>query len=268
VLIFTAICFAVTVAFKADVDAQAGAYATGVLALMTSATIAVTISARRKGQTTAAIGFALVTLIFIYTTAVNILEQPSGVRIALMFIVGILLTSLLSRAWRSTELRVEKIELDEEAKRFVEELGQGQIHIVANKRQAGDVLEYSLKEKEQRADNHIPSRARVLFFEVDVCEASEFSNTMAVKGVDIGGFRILRAESSTVPNSIAAFALFLRDETGRSPHVYFAWSEGNPIAHLLRYLVFGEGDTAPLTREVLRRAEPDPERRPSIHVGG
>lgn len=50
------------------------------------------------------------------------------------------------------------------------------------------------------------------------------------------------------------------------PHGYFDWIEGNPIRHLLRYLFFGVGEVAPVTRETLRAAEPDPDRRPVIHV--
>jgi hypothetical protein len=71
-----------------------------------------------------------------------------------------------------------------------------------------------------------------------------------------------------VPNAIAAFLLHLRNKTGKLPHVYFGWSEGNPIAYMLKYVAFGEGDTAPVTHEVLRQAEKDPKKRPVVHVGG
>ena len=264
VLVFTAICFLVTVLFKADVEAQGGAYATGVLALMTSAAIAVTLSV--KGMLKVA--FVLISLVFLYTTGVNVIEQPEGIKIATMFIVGIVFTSLVSRVYRTTELRVEKIEMDEAAELFIKEASRGEIRIIANRCQAGDELEYRLKEKEQREDNHIPKEDPVLFLEVKVCDASEFSDVMKVKGIEIDGYKVLRAESAAVPNAIAALLLHLRDKTGKLPHAYFGWSEGNPISYIFKYIAFGEGDTAPVTHEVLRQAEGDPERRPTIHVGG
>jgi hypothetical protein len=36
----------------------------------------------------------------------------------------------------------------------------------------------------------------------------------------------------------------------------------------LRFILFGEGDIAVVTREVLRTAEPNSKARPAIHVGG
>ena len=78
---------------------------------------------------------------------------------------------------------------------------------------------------------------------------------------------MLRAEGTAVPNTIAAVLLDIRDRTGKPPHVYFGWTEGNPLKYLARFILFGEGDIAPVTHEILRQAEPDPARRPVIHVG-
>jgi len=270
VLVYTTISLIVTIVFGADVDAQGGAYATGVLVMMISAAVAVTLAARRRGSTEQSIMFGLITLVFIYAAASNIYDRPDGIKIAVFFIGAIILVSLFSRVQRSTELRQESIEIDEMAQRFIDEAGKGDdIHIVAHRRRAIDRPEqYTAKEKEQREDNHIPRDEPILFLEVDVEDASEFMDVLEVRGVEVGGHKILRAESSTVPNAIAAFLLHIRDTTGKTPHCYFGWTEGNPLVYLFRYILFGEGDTAPVTHEVLREAEPDAERRPAIHVGG
>ncbi|MFN6565612.1 amino acid transporter [Dendronalium sp. ChiSLP03b] len=268
VLVYVAIALIVTIIFRADVEAQGGAYATGVLVLMSSAALAVTLSVHRQRSRRATLVFALITLVFIFTTVVNIIERPEGIRIASFFIGAIVLTSLISRVWRSTELRVERIEIDEKARQFIAEESQGAIRIIANRFNKGDELEYFLKEKEVREDNHVPSTDPVLFLEIMVSDASDFADVIKVKGVQVGDYRILRAESAAVPNAIAALLLHIRDQTGKIPHAYFGWAEGNPIQYLLRFILFGEGDIAVVTREVLRKAEKDTERRPGIHVGG
>jgi len=268
VLVFTSICFAVTWIFSADVDAQGGAYATGVLVLMSSAAIAVSISAkRRKSRFTWA--FYAIAAVFVYTTVANVIERPDGIKIASFFIFSIIAASFISRVMRSTEVRIDRIELDDAASRFIEEAdAEGEIRIVTNRRETGDMAEYRFKEHEKRIDNHIPSSDPVLFYEIETGDASEFKGRLKIRGIDIEGYRILRTQAPAVPNAIAAFLLYLRDRTGKIPHVYFGWSEGNPIMYLARYILFGEGDTAPVTREILRQAEHDPELRPNVHVGG
>jgi hypothetical protein len=266
-LLVTLICFLVTFIFRASVDAQAGAYATGVLALLTSATIAVTLSARRRRQRWATLAFSVVSVIFLYTLGSTVIGQPEGITIAAVFIVTIVVISLVSRVFRSTELRVSEVVLDETARRFVAEASRGTIRIIANHPDDRTPREYLLKEREQRADSHIPPGDPVLFLEVTVTDASEFAPPLRVRGQEIGGYRVLRAEGASVPNAIAAVLLHLRDTTGQRPHIYFNWTEGNPLKFLAKYILFGEGDIAPVTHEVLRQAEPNPARRPAIHVG-
>jgi len=268
VLVFTLIAIAVTLWFRADVDAQGGAYATGVLVLMSSAAIAVTLATRRDGTRAGLVAFALITLVFVYTTGVNIVERPDGIRIATFFIVAIVSSSLVSRVFRATELRVSEVVLDETAERLLSEAAQsGTLRIIANHPDERNVREYLVKLREQREDHHIPAGSPILFFEVSVADASEFAPVLDVQGARIGDFRVLHASAAAVPNAIAAFALYARDRAGVIPHVYFGWTEGNPLKYLARFILFGEGDIAPVTHEILRKVEPDPERRPAIHVG-
>lgn len=269
VLVYTAISIAITIAFGADVDAQAGAYATGILAMMVSGSVAVTISAGHRRQRRQTIAFTILTLILLYALVENIIEKPDGIAISGMFIAGIIVVSLISRVSRTTELRADRIEFDDTARRFITDsiTNDGALNLIANRRQAGDTAEYTAKEAEVREMDPVPGHADVLFLEIDVIDPSTFSDVLRVEGIDIDGHRILRAKSPAAPNAIAAILLTLRDTTGVRPHCHFEWSEGNPLSHLLRYLILGRGDTAPVVREIIRQHEDDPTRRPGIHVG-
>lgn len=272
VLVFITIAFIVTLLFKANVEAQGGAYATGVLVLMSSAAFAVMLAAYKRREKLNALAFGLITLIFFYTTIANIIERPDGIRIATCFISLIIFTSLISRIWRSTELRAGAVEFDKAAEQFVEEAmactEARTLEIIAHRKIRGDWQEYQLKAREVCEDNHLPYDTAILFLEIEVADASVFSNKLRVRGVQVGTHRVLRARSAAVPNAIAAILLQLRDDTHKLPHVYFGWMEGNPLEFMMRFLLFGEGDIPVTTREVLRKAEPDHERRPGVYVGG
>lgn len=268
VLVFMAIAVFITVWFNADVDDQSGAYATGVLVLMLSASFASTVAVHRRGHRWGTAGFGAITAVFAYTLVTNVVERPDGIKIASLFIIAILLTSSASRIHRAFELRAAAVTFDEDAVRLIDEAAAaGPLRIIANEPQEHSTVAYRAKEYSQREQTHIPDGRPVLFLEVFIQDSSDFTAAVAVHGDEKHGVRRLRMESAVVPNTIAAVLLELRNRTGEVPHAYFNWTEGHPVSQLLRFLVFGEGEVAPVTREVLRRAEPDPARRPRIHVG-
>jgi hypothetical protein len=268
VLVFMVTAIVITLWFHASVDAQSGAYATGVLVLMLSAAFASTVTVHKRGHRKATLGFGVITAVFAYTLVTNVIERPDGIKIAAIFIVLILVTSFGSRVHRAFELRAAEVTFDDTASRFVDEAARsGPLRLIANEPQEHSRREYRAKEYSQREETHIPDGGPVLFLEVLLRDSSDFSADITVHGEEKYGVRRLRIEGPTVPNAIAAVLLVLRDRTGKVPHAYFTWTEGNPVSHLIRFLVFGDGEVAPVTREVLRRAEPDPERRPRVHVG-
>ncbi|UUU35882.1 amino acid transporter [Streptomyces sp. CA-210063] len=268
VIVFTLVGFLVTWIFDADVDAQGGAYATGVLVLISSAAIAVTIAARQARQRGWTIAFAVISAVFLYTTVLNVIERPDGVKIGACFIAGIILISLLSRLARAFELRVTSVDLDPMAERFVRDIASRRIRFIANEPDNRDIAEYREKIEQIRHDNDVPTAEDFVFVEVTVTDPSEFEAGLTVRGeVMHDRYRVLTLESSSVPNALAALLLHVRDSTGSLPHIYFEWTEGNPFANFLRFFLFGQGEVAPVTREVLREAEADRERRPRVHVG-
>ena len=268
VLILILGAFLITIIFRANVDAQGGAYATGVLVVITSAAIAVTLAARHARQHKLAIGFGLVALIFVYTTIANIIERPEGVRIAAIFIAAIIAVSLASRFARSFELRATSVTFDPTAQLFIRDTARRTIRFIAKEPDRRQRSDYSDKLRQVSRDNDLTDPNDVIFVEVTVTDPSEFAGKLDVQGeVQHDRYRVITFSSSSVPNALAALLLTVRDNTHRLPHIYFEWTEGNPAANLLRFLFFGVGEVAPVTREVIRRAEPDRDRRPHVHAG-
>jgi hypothetical protein len=267
VAVFTLIAFLVTWIFDADVNAQGGAYATGVLVLISSAAIAVTIAAHRAHQRNRAIAYAAISAVFLYTTVANVIERPDGVKIGACFITGIILVSLLSRLARAFELRVTSVTLDDTAERFIRDMTSRRMRFIANEPDQRDEAEYRDKVDQIQNDNDLPGEDFV-FVEVTVVDPSEFEAGLTVRGEVLHNrYHVLTLESSSIPNALAALLLHVRDTTGCIPHIYFEWTEGNPFANFLRFFLFGQGEVAPVTREVLRGAEPDRDRRPRVHTG-
>ncbi|WP_047488159.1 amino acid transporter [Terriglobus sp. TAA 43] len=264
VLVFMGIATLVTVLFHADVDAQGGAYATGVLVLITSASVAVMLNVQEKRLRYI---FMATTAIFTYTTIANIVERPEGLKISSIFIASILFSSFVSRAMRSTELRISDVKLDAEAEAILEEDVDQIIRLVARGPEAGDAEQVlDVADWKIRHFHNLSNQECMFFFEVIRGDASDFSQTLQVTGRRVGRHRILSARSPVIANSIAALLIYLEQRTGKVPHVYFRWTEVSPAVNIMRFLFLGEGDTAPLTHEVLRRAIPQQERRPVVHV--
>ena len=263
VLVFVAVAFSVTLLFHADVDAQGGAYATGVLVLITSASCAVTIAAR-KGFPRFILGF--LSLIFIYTTLINIWERPEGLKISCIFIFTIIFMSLVSRAVRSTELRITGIELDDRAKALIADACNHTVRIIAWNPRNSSSKNCDEAGLELRRLHGISPEDLIFFFEVERGDTSDFADLLHVEGRWEGSSRVLHAKSAVVANSIAALLIYIERATGCIPHVYFHWTDVNPVANVIRFIFLGEGDTAPLTQEVLRRAVKDPSLRPVVHV--
>jgi hypothetical protein len=265
VLLFGLITLLITILFNADVEAQGGAYATGVLVLITSAGVAATLNERARKRRFAA--FGLITLVFIYTTLLNVYERPVGFKIALWFIGAMIFLSLVSRVMRSTELRIQGVQPDDAALGFIRNTGGAPVRILAIRPGDGRKEAYEKKMNEARESHNLPQDEGVLFLEIRPSDVSDFTGALEVTGVSVAGYKVLRSTSPAIPNAIAGLLLYIRDETGQLPHAYFGWTEGNPIVYLMKFLAFGEGDTAPVTREVLRQTEANPLRRPRIHVG-
>jgi hypothetical protein len=275
VLAFTIINLIVTLAFRADVSAQGGAYATGVLVLMTSACIASFLHEMRKkpephhalalyGQR---LGFGLITLVFVYTTLANMIERPDGIIIASIFIGCVMAISFTSRFLRSDELRLKEFRFADPADRMLwtDIILEGAFRVLVPHRPGSRSL--AEKEAEIRRKHRIPETVPIVFLEVHYGDVSEFQNSPIISARQEGNrFVIVARDVVSVSHTIAQVAMEMT-KGGAPLDIIFGWSKGGSLKLALDYVLFGQGDVPNRVVDLLDTAIADPAKRPTVIVG-
>jgi hypothetical protein len=263
ILIILFVDLLITWIFKANVDAQGGAYATGVLVLMLSAAVAVALATGKEKQPGHAVYFWIVAAVFAYTLADNIIERPDGVYIATLFTLGILIASFASRWARSTELRVERLEfVDEASAKLWEEIKDKKINLVPLRA----VDKKRLRAKARHVQRYYHTDAQIAFLHVGLSDdRSEFESKLKAHV-----YREDEAIVIDVSGAVAiANAIAWISEQLDPIAIYLQLSLGNPFRQSLKYLAWGEGETGILVYEVLVKywyATPEDDVRPYIFL--
>jgi hypothetical protein len=275
IIAFTVINLLVTLAFRANVSAQGGAYATGVLVLMTSACVASFVhEMRRKPEPHHGLalqaqrfGFGLITVVFIYTTIANILERPDGIIIASIFITCVMTISFTSRFCRSDELRHKEFRFADDADRMLwtDVLFEQAFRVLVPHRPGSRSL--ADKEAEIRRKHRIPEHVPIVFLEVYYGDVSEFENAPIISVRQEGKrFVITARDVVSVSHTIAQVAIEMA-KGGAPLDVIFGWSKGSSLKLALNFVLFGQGDVPNRVVNLLDTAIADPGRRPTVIVG-
>ncbi len=270
VAVIIVVCLIVTIIFKASVEAQSAAYATGVMVLILSACVAVSIEryGERTGHWLKRMPWAtlFITFVFTYTALDIMIEKSEGLIISLAFIFAIMLVSLISRIVRSDELRTVRFQFANADSKFRwNTLQHVEIPVLAPHRPGGRTLDE--KEQELRAWHHLSDDIPVVFVEVKLGDTSEFLQEPMLDIAHEGGRYIIRVSHCTsIAPTIAALALALNGAT-RPIELHFGWSDESPLKTNLGFVLFGEGNVPFLVRELVRDAIPDESMRPRVIIG-
>ena len=281
VIMFTIVNLVVTLIFKADVTAQGGAYATGVMVLISTACVAVLIdkiktsqarvlSDARPSQLTRVIRFPwyflFVGLVFIYITIDIVIEKSDGIKIALAFICAVIVVAIYSRTRRSTELRFEGFQFVDHASHMLwDSLKDIGFPVLVPHRPGGQPI--AVKEIGIRKIHRLEPEVPIVFVEIQLGDTSDFGDTPTIEVLEEDGRFIVRATGSvSIAHTLASMALEL-SQIGKPPEIHFGWSNESAFTANLGFLLFGEGNVPWLVRELINNAEPNPDKRPRVIVG-
>ncbi|MBV9082301.1 MAG: hypothetical protein JOZ62_06485 [Acidobacteriaceae bacterium] len=237
----------ITLVFKADVDAQGGAYATGVLVLISSAAVASAISLWKENLYREGLYCWIVVVVFAYTTVVNIYERTDGIKIAACFILFILIVSGISRYMRATELRVEGHRFcDAMSEHLWNEMVQKKVNLVPVSSLHADIrASYA-----NQIRHYYNVQGPLAFVHVLLLDnRSEFLSPIEITVTCENGEYLVKASQAVArANAIAYLTELLHPAA-----VFLRLTRQNPMRQSFRYLLLGEGETGLMVYSILQR---------------
>jgi hypothetical protein len=253
VLVLLGINIVITLIFQASVEAQGGAYATGVLVLMLSAAVAVSIALWKECSIQSpltvlrAMYFVVVTLVFVYTLVDNILERPDGILIAIAFIVLLLLASAISRSVRSLELRITDLTFaDTESAELWDTIVGKKVNLVPYYPEDS----FTRQQVEQKLHQHYVINEPVAFLHVSLLDnRSEFTANLRLRVTRDGENYLLEVSGAVAVANSVAYICELLDPVS----VILTLTTRNLMKQSIAYLLFGEGETALVAYSILVR---------------
>jgi len=191
---------------------------------------------------------------------------PSGLLIGGAFIVVLFLTSVLSRALRVNELRTLGFKFKDEHSKFLwDSLRLADFPVLVPHRPGRNPRE--AKEKQIREHHQLNPDAEVVFLEMEIGDASDFTQDPLIEVFQEGTRFVIRASRCvSVAHAIAAIALEMSRHS-KPPGLHFGWPDMDLMTASWSYLAFGEGNVPWRVRELIQLAEPDPAKRPCVIIG-
>jgi hypothetical protein len=263
VLLLFAFNVFITLIFHANVEAQGGAYATGVLVLMSSAAVAAAISLWKEHNRPLSLYCWLVTVVFGYTTGANVIERPDGIIIASCIIIFILTVSGISRYIRSTELRVAGTTFaDKESKRLWESITGRQVNLVPIRSLDPDVRKDRTRKIRANYKLHDP----LAFLHVSLLDnRSEFLSPLYIKITqEDSAYLVEASQAVAIANAVAYLS-----EAIHPVSILIGLSRQNLMRQSIRYFLMGEGETGLMVYAVLQKywaSTPEEDERPCIFL--
>ncbi|QOY91572.1 APC family permease [Paludibaculum fermentans] len=245
VLVLFGINVVVTLVFRADVEAQSGAYATGVLVLILSAACAATLDLWKEARKPLAIYTGAVALVFAYTLVDNCIERPDGLIIGSVFTLLLMMVSALSRSKRSFEFRVTKSYFsNSESARLASELVDKKVHLVPIRNDTATAR----TRKQAEIVKHYKVHGPFLFVHIHLADnRSEFSAPLEFRIEREGENFVAHAYGATALANTIAYISELIDPIS----IFIGLTRENLMQQASRYLFFGEGETGLMVYTIL-----------------